>query len=243
MHANLGVVNREVVDQVCWRVVHGVDLRYLAESLGVSLSDHDLSALLDELNAILELESNGSLVIRPHHILVALDLHSLDRLPHSSDVQHALETILNSRVVVKNLDVSVKVLDAKRMVLVLTLLPLVDVVDEVGALSDLVVLDGLRVLTDSLDVDADRRHLSSLLDVDSVLMDALDDNRLEVAVPIRSKHHLLLDLQGALQHRSSENQANTFAEVSRVDNELGVDVNCLRHHSLRVLLLIDDPLS
>ena len=80
------------------------------------------------------------------------------------------------------------------MVRVLSSLLLLDHIDEVGALSNLVVLDRLGRLADCLNVNANGAHLGRSIDLDSVLVDTLDDDRLEVTVSVGAKHHLLVKL-------------------------------------------------
>ena len=103
----------------------------------------------------------------------------------------------------------------------------------------MVILDRLCVLTYCLDVDANRRHFSCLLNVDSILVDSLDNDGLEITIPVRSKHHLLVYLKSSLQHCTTKNQTDTLAEVSRVNNKLCMDMRRLGlNDSLWVLLLI-----
>ena len=124
------------------------------------------------------------------------------------------------------------------MVLILVLLLLLDGIDQVRALADLAILDRLRLVR-GFDVHANRRHLAGLSDFDSVLVDALDNDWLEVALPIRPKHHVLVQLNLALEHGTTEDQANTLAEVARVNDEFSmhvVDLLCL--FELLLVLLI-----
>ena len=69
-------------------------------------------------------------------------------------MQNTLEPILYCRVVVQDLHVRVEVLDAQAVVRVLVLLLLLDWVDQVRALSDLAILDRLRLVS-GLNVHAD----------------------------------------------------------------------------------------
>lgn len=71
-------------------------------------------------------------------------------------------------------------------------------------------------------------------------MNALDDYRFEMAVAIRAEHHVLVQLDLALKHRATEDQAYALAEVARVDNELGVHIeHLLRRLKLLLVLLVD----
>lgn len=110
IHTNTGIVHCEVVDKISRWCVHWVNVLYGTESLCVTLSYHNLGSALNKLDTVLELESDDTLIVGSHACVV-LDLHSLYRLPDTADVEHTLETILNSCMMVKNLNESVEVLD------------------------------------------------------------------------------------------------------------------------------------
>ena len=109
------------------------------------------------------------------------------------------------------------------MVLVLALLLLLNWVDQVRALTDLAILNRFRLIC-GLNVYANRRHLTGFGDVDSILVNAFDNDRFEIPVAIWSKHHLLVKLDLALKHCSAKDKTHAFAEVSRVNDEFGVHV-------------------
>ena len=124
------------------------------------------------------------------------------------------------------------------MVLVLFLLFLLNRVDQVRALTDLAILNRLRLIC-GLNVYANRRHLTGLGDVDSILVDALDNDRFEISIAIWPEHHWLVKLDLALKHGSAKDKTHTFAEVPRVNDEFCmhmIDLFCL--FKLLLVLLI-----
>lgn len=202
--------------------MHRVDVRDVTERFGVALSDHDLVALLDELDSVFEFEAYTTLIVRPHSL--HLNLNGLDGLAYATDVEHGLVAIRYRRVVVQHFDLGVEVLDAEALVRVLALDLGCDGVDQARSFSDLVVLDRLRILSDGLNVYAYRGHFTGLVNGDSVLVDALDDHWSEVAVAVRTEHHLLVELDLASEDGSTEDETDTLAEEAGVDDELGGDL-------------------
>ena len=111
--AHLGVISGEVINQVSGWLIHRIDLWNVSECLCIAFSHHDFGTLLNELHAILELEADGAFISRTHAWAVLI-LH-LDRLNGWSDatnVQNTLVAVLYCSVVVKNSDLSIKVLHA-----------------------------------------------------------------------------------------------------------------------------------
>mmetsp|Transcript_33039 Transcript_33039/g.50630 ORF Transcript_33039/g.50630 Transcript_33039/m.50630 type:complete len:322 (-) Transcript_33039:394-1359(-) len=144
----------------------------------------------------------------------------LDRLANSFDVEDALVASLDGRVMMQNANLRVEVADAESVVRVDALSLGDDGVYKTRSLPDLSVLNGLRVLADGFDVQANGGHGTGLRDVHSVLVDALHRNRSEVSVPVGSEHHLLTDLHSASQNSASEDEADALREISRVNDEL-----------------------
>lgn len=136
------------------------------------------------------------------------------------------------------------------MVLVLVLLLLLNRVDQVRAFSDLAILNRFRLIC-GLYVHTYRRHLASLGDIDSILVDAFDNDRFEISVAIWPKHHMLVKLDLALKHSTAKDKTHTFAEVTRVNNEFCMYVEeflclfnlllvfliCAIHHLCNLVLL------
>ena len=161
-----------------------------------------------------------------------MNSYSLNSLTHATDMQNCLVASLNVRVVVQNLDLSVEVLYAEGLVGVGALGLCSHWVDQARSFSDLVVLDSLSILSDSLDVHADGSHLACLLDWYTVLVDALDRDRAEISVAVRTEHHLLVDLDATTEDGTTQDQAYTSANELGVHNELGGDISlsgCLNH--------------
>lgn len=76
-------------------------------------------------------------------------------------------------------------------------------------------------------------------------MDAFDDDGLEVAIAVRTKHHVLVHFDFTFQHGSAKYQAYALAEVSRVYDELRVhmeDLLRILEHSLILLVSAIDHL-
>ena len=112
-----------VVHKVCWRGVHRVGVLDEAKGLGVALSYHNLGTLLDEFDAVLELEAYDSRVSISHvaavfgwlflaRLCCSLDSDGLYRLPDATDVKHSLVALLDGGGVVKHLHLRVEVPDA-----------------------------------------------------------------------------------------------------------------------------------
>lgn len=221
------VVRHELVYQVLWRRVHWIDVTYMSKCLSIALSNHNFVALLDKFDAVLEFKRYLSLVIGLHVLLVKY-FDSLHGLTNTSDVQDCLVTSLYVRVVVQHLDESVEVLDAECLVRVHALLLGRNRVYQARSFSDLVILDWLRITTNGLDVYAYRCHLTCLLNWHSVLVYTLDDDWSEITVSVRTEHHLLLKLDNTPEDSTAQNEANSSAEETRVNNELGVDLSLHR---------------
>jgi hypothetical protein len=68
-----------------------------------------------------------------------------------------------------------------------------------------------------------RCHLTCLSYWHSILVDTLDYYWSKVTVSVRTKHHLLLQLDDTPQDGTAQNETNTSAKESRVNYELCVD--------------------
>lgn len=84
----------------------------------------------------------------------------------------------------------------------------------------MVVFNWFGVLSNDLDVDTDGGHLSCFFDAHSVLVNTLDNDRLEVSVPTGTEHELLIERNLTLEDSSSKNETHTLGIVSRVNDEL-----------------------
>ena len=108
--ANFRIIRHEVVNQVFGRIIHWVCFQDLSECLCIAFSDHDLGSFFNEFDTVLEFEANLALIIGSHASHVS-DLDRLDCLANAADMQHTLETIFDSRVMMQDLHVSVEILD------------------------------------------------------------------------------------------------------------------------------------
>ena len=110
---NLGIISGKVIDQILGREIHWVNLRNVSEGLGIAFSDHNLGALLDKFNTVLELKPYGTFIARAHAgAVLVLDLDCLDCRSDTTNVQDSLVAILYRRVVMEYFDLSVEVFHA-----------------------------------------------------------------------------------------------------------------------------------
>ena len=107
---NFCIIRHEVVNQVLGRIVHWVGFQDLSERLRIAFSDHNLGSFLNEFDTVLKFEANLALIIGSHASHVS-DLDRLDCLTNATDMQHTLEAIFDSRVMMQDLHMSIEVLD------------------------------------------------------------------------------------------------------------------------------------
>ena len=103
-------------------------------------------------------------------------------------------------MVVKNSDLSIKVLYAQEMVRIDCLDLLGNWVNQARSFSDLIILDCCSVFTYSFDIHADRRHFTGFRNVDPILMNSFDNNLPEISILVRTKHHDLVKFNSAFQN-------------------------------------------
>lgn len=120
---------------------------------------------------------------------------------------------------VKHLDLSVKIFANYIVVGVLALWSF-DRVDQADALPHVIPLDWIL----ALHVERDTLRYLGLTDSYPILVDFLNNNRLEVSTPVRAKHHLLIDFDGSFLHHSSKDQTEIFCHPICIYDDLCCDL-------------------
>lgn len=113
-------------------------------------------------------------------------------------MEYSLIALLNSCVMVENLDLRLEILDADRVIRVYTWLYYLQRINQASSLSNGSFLE--RLLRSN--IEAHQAVLLGHIDGYSVLMDALYCHSLKVAVSIWTQHQVLVDVDRTLEHHT-----------------------------------------